>query len=131
MRRLVQQASIPYDVLGQIPNVNSIESWVRDRLVYTVDYPVEILRSPDNMLATIRRTGYFNGDCDDATILASALVNAMRYPVRFVAITDNIWDEGYSHVYCQYYFNNAWRDIDATEPEGTIIVYPSAMLVTV
>jgi transglutaminase-like putative cysteine protease len=130
MRRLVNESF----VLG-MPTIKYdpkyIEEWVRERMIYTVDDPVEIIRTPANMFATISKTGHFNGDCDDAAILVCAIAHNLGMNCRLVAISDGILDQNYSHVFTEIQYNNEWVAVDPTIPDGTDIIAPNCLKVTI
>jgi len=62
----------------------AIERWVRARLHYVRDgLNIETLKSPQRMLAEIRSAGLAVGDCDDASMLAAALLLAVGHRPAF------------------------------------------------
>lgn len=130
MRQLVRESRKPGETFYDIP---ALCSFVRHHLVYTDDVPVEVIRTPENMLGAISRTGTFVGDCDDASILCAYYAYHSQIPVRFVAIERSMFDGYYSHVFCEMYDENQWCWIqcDATEPDTTMIQYWKAMKVLV
>jgi len=131
MRRLAREDQIPYDLISQIGSVTHIESWVRERLIYTVDIPVEVLRTTSNIISNIRNTGRFNGDCDDAAILVSSICMGLNIPCWIVAIKDGILDSNYSHVFVEASYEEGRLIIDPTVSQDIEIVYSSCMKVKV
>lgn len=78
-----------------IAEVRALHAFVRDRIRYTNDtYGVETIRTPKATLDS----GV--GDCDDKSLLLSALLGAIGRPTRFVAMGFKS-TESYSHVLAQ------------------------------
>lgn len=62
----------------------AVESWIRQHLHFVRDgLKVETLKSVDRMLAEVRESGRFIGDCDDAAILTASLLMSLGHPVAF------------------------------------------------
>lgn len=65
----------------------AVRAWVARHLRYTRDgLQVETLKTPEHMLEEIRRTGKFLGDCDDASILAAALLLSIGHQPAFLLL---------------------------------------------
>lgn len=85
--------------------IEAIFRYVRDNINYVHDVRgVETLQSPVKTLE-LRR-----GDCDDQSVLAASLLEAIRHPTRFVAV-------GYapntlSHVFAQTKLGAKWITLD-------------------
>lgn len=58
----------------------------------------ELLRTPDDMLASIERAGLAVGDCDDRTMLGAALAKAAGWDVSIVVMTPLPNDRTFRHV---------------------------------
>lgn len=87
--------------------------WVRRR-VRLVDEPIELIQPPEFLLGMLDSGHYtVDGDCDDATTLAAALIFALGIPVRFVAvrITGTV---PFAHVFCEMLAGGAWWAVDPT-----------------
>lgn len=84
-------------------------------VVGIVDEFEEVLISPLAMLREIAEKGNTFGDCDDAAMLAAAMLASVGASVRFAAVNRNP-DGSYAHVFCQYRFPRAddWIDFDPT-----------------
>lgn len=85
-------------------------TWINHRIAYTWDpVNVEWLQSPD---VTLRNRA---GDCDDHTILAASLLEAIGIRTRLVVIKANpSAPHKYTHVYIEYQSKGIWRPFDTT-----------------
>lgn len=94
------------DWLGE---VRSIQEFVRDRIRYVKDVvDVETLQTPDKTLLI------GSGDCDDKSVLAASLLEAIGHPTRFVAVSFDGLE--YVHVYPETLVGRAWLSVETTEP---------------
>lgn len=92
---------------GQIA---ALHRYVRDSIQYVRDVRnVETLQSPQKTLQ------YGQGDCDDKSILLSALLESIGHPTRFVAISVSPLGP-YAHVYVETKSGNKWIPLETTEP---------------
>lgn len=89
-----------------------VRRWVRSHMVL-VDEPVEMIARPEWMLEQVGRTRLV-GDCDDAAVLAGALVLALGIPVRFVAIAAPEQPDDFFHVYPEAFAGGKWTPFDPT-----------------
>ncbi|HET6406639.1 MAG TPA: transglutaminase-like domain-containing protein [Chthoniobacteraceae bacterium] len=90
--------------------VCALFDWVRRNIRYTRDiFRVELLHTPRRMLE-LRA-----GDCDDMTILLSALLISTGHPVR-LALTGFRRHKPhiYSHIYPEVNVRGKWIALDAT-----------------
>lgn len=94
----------------QYSEAEAIFNFVRDHVRYVRDVlDVETLSTPSMTLAGLI------GDCDDQTMLLSAMLESVGYTTRFVI-------EGYQapghfdHVYLQCVVDGVWFSMDPTEP---------------
>lgn len=83
----------------QVAQAQAIRTFVAGRLRFVRDpRGLELLGDPRYHIAEIRRSGYVQGDCDDAATLSGALAMAVGLPVRLVAL--GYTPAGpYTHVY--------------------------------
>lgn len=94
------------DYLGEI---RLIHQFVRDRIRYVRDVRgVETLHYPEIVL----EQGY--GDCDDKSVLASSMLEAVGAPTRFVAV--GYLPGTYCHVLPQVRVGKKWLSVETTEP---------------
>lgn len=93
--------------------------FVRDRIRYVQDvYGVETIAEPGVTLQ-VRQ-----GDCDDKSVLAGALLQSIGHPVKLVAVA---FDGGpFSHVFVETLIGPTWVPMELTEqiPFG---VYPDGI----
>jgi len=90
--------------------VCALFNWVRNNIRYTRDiFRTELLHTARRMLELQA------GDCDDMTILLSAMLISTGHPVR-LALTGFRAKKphGYSHIYPEVYVNGKWIALDAT-----------------
>lgn len=68
---------------ANFPTLDRLYAWVRAHQRFEADPAgVELIRTPESLLAATRRYQQFNGDCDDvATLLASAIACWGETPV--------------------------------------------------
>lgn len=112
---ILRRAGVPAkDRLGE---ARALFRWVQRNIRYTRDIlTVELLHSARRMLE-LRA-----GDCDDMTILLSAMLLATGHPVRLVlAGFDPRRPHAYSHIYPEVHVAGRWIAVDATldGPMGT------------
>ena len=80
----------------------------------------EVLRSPEFMLNDFLYLGYFEGDCDDASIMGAAMWSLAGFPVRFVAIRYSANAKGFEHVFVEVWRLGEWMAFDPTVAPGTV-----------
>ena len=121
MRRLVNDGkkSVPVrlmaaNIVKRLPpkdwinEARLIQRWVRDNIRYTKDiYGVETLHSAEKVL----ELEY--GDCDDKSILVSAMLESIGHPTRFKAV--GFSRNALSHVYPQVKIKGQWIPVETTE----------------
>lgn len=101
--------------------VAAVHAWVRDAVRYTQDVrDVETLKTP---IETLRSMA---GDCDDKSLLAGTLLEAIGFRVRYVAVGFEAPGE-YEHVYLEVLIGAHWVSVETTEqvalgwaPRGTL-----------
>lgn len=139
MRKLIQQsiatpivrravtsiiANVPVnDFYGQ---AYAVREWLANHVVFLRDPTgVELLHSPEWLLRTIIADGAAHVDCDDAAILAGALMGAIGWSVELVTVA--LLDSGqFCHVYCSASApsvafvddtgEQVWIEFDTTRP---------------
>ncbi len=95
-----------------------MDRWIRSRFRYRKELH-EVVRTPEFMLDELERTGYCEGDCDCISVFYAAIVKALGYRVRFVAIRYSDPTE-FQHVFCEYWNGLTWTRLDPTAPAGTV-----------
>jgi len=86
-----------------------LQRYVRDNIRYVRDIRnVETLHSADKIIE------YNYGDCDDKSILISALLESIGHPTRLVAMGIN--GSEFCHVYVETKIGKAWVGVETTEP---------------
>lgn len=104
---LIQNGIQPKDYLGEI---RTLFEWVQSNIRYTRDiHRVELLHSARRML-DLRA-----GDCDDMTILLSAMIKSIGHPVRIVLVGFNPRRQRlFTHIYLEAFFKGWWIPLDPT-----------------
>lgn len=87
----------------------AVQQWVRDGIRYVKDIrDIETLSDP----VTTLEIG--QGDCDDKSLLVSAMLESLGHPTRFVAVA---FRPGlYEHVYVETKIGRDWESVETTEP---------------
>jgi transglutaminase-like putative cysteine protease len=90
--------------------IRTLFEWVRQNVRYTRDiHRVELLHTAKRML-DLRA-----GDCDDMTILLSAMLKAIGHPVRIVLVGFNPRKRMlFTHVYLEAFCKGRWIPLDPT-----------------
>jgi transglutaminase-like putative cysteine protease len=105
---ILRQCGIrPKDYLGEI---RSLFEWVKCNIRYTRDiYRVELLHTARRMIE-LRA-----GDCDDMTILLSAMLKSIGHPVRLVLVGFNPQKKNlFTHIYLEAFYKGWWIPLDPT-----------------
>jgi transglutaminase-like putative cysteine protease len=105
---ILRQCGIrPKNYLGEI---RALFEWVRRNVRYTRDiHRVELLHTARRMLE-LRA-----GDCDDMTILLSAMLKSIGHPVRLVLVGFNPMKKKlFTHIYLEVFYKGRWIPLDAT-----------------
>lgn len=100
-------------------NLDTIDNVVRGNFHYRGENQ-EVLRTPLFMWRDWTERGFFEGDCDDVSIMFATILKVLGVPVRFVAIRyDN--HENFEHVFIEAYdkLRAGWRVFDPTVEPGT------------
>jgi hypothetical protein len=104
----------PKDWSGE---VKAIQRWTRDNIRYVRDIQgVETLHSASKIL----ELGY--GDCDDKSILVSAMLQSVGYPVKLKAV--GFTSNTLSHIYPMVKLEGQWIAVETTEKGWTIGMEP-------
>ena len=89
--------------------VGAIHEFVRDSIRYVKDIEgVETLASPDKTLLMLQ------GDCDDKSLLAAALLLSLGHQTRFVAVGNS--PNNFVHVLIETKVALKWWPVETTEP---------------
>lgn len=89
--------------------VRTIHGWVRDNVKYLPDVRgVETIQTPDYTLSMM------SGDCDDSSVLTSALLEALGKQTRFLAQAVRGGD--FSHVSSQVLLGTRWVNLETIVP---------------
>jgi transglutaminase-like putative cysteine protease len=104
---LIENAVPPKDYFSEI---GTLFEWVKNNVRYTRDiHRVELLHSARRMLE-LRA-----GDCDDMTILLSAMLKSVGHPVRLVLVGFNPKRKGlFTHIYLEAFCKGKWISLDPT-----------------
>lgn len=105
---------------GWIAQIREIQSWVQDNIRYIQDPTddtggVELVQTPQKTL------DYAAGDCDDQSVLVSALLSALGHPTRFIAVGFN--GQPLSHVLVQTKVGSSgddrrdWASVETIQPQ--------------
>ncbi len=97
----------PKSYLGEI---HALFDWVQRNVRYTRDiYRVELLHTARRMIE-LRA-----GDCDDMTILLSAMLKSVGHPVRLVLVGFNPRQKQlFTHIFLEAFFQGRWIPLDPT-----------------
>jgi len=98
--------------------VRALFNFVQSHFHYVNDpFDIELLKSPDVSDAEIERTGFFMGDCDDASTYLAALLKSVGYAPYFIVATPADSDSfDLSHVYVKVNIPSMdlWITLDPT-----------------
>jgi transglutaminase-like putative cysteine protease len=93
--------------------VHTFRSWVFGH-VTLIGEPEEFLIPPVHAISEINKIGTFYGDCDDASMLLSAMLKVVGIKTRFRAVFQTP-DGSYSHVFTEAHLPEiGWLALDAT-----------------
>ena len=94
----------------------AIRQWLNRRFKFVRDpRGVELLKSPQVMLAEWEQHGEAVGDCDDAAILGASVALAAGYRVRWVLLGFKPGGP-FGHIYAEALEAGRWQDFDITRP---------------
>ena len=107
LARQITQGIPQKDWLGE---ARAIHQFVRDRIRYVQDPAgLELVQIPEETLR-VRA-----GDCDDKSVLAGALLQAINHPVRLRAVGLNRAGQ-FQHVFPETRIGSRWLSVETTEP---------------
>ena len=107
--RLLPGSSDPVQLATRIRN------YIARRLTRIMERP-EQLHPPDWLLYQMQR-GPVAGDCDDAAMLAAALLASLGFDVHFV-VFQNLANPDDMHVFTEVFTANGWIPVDPAVPIG-------------
>jgi hypothetical protein len=105
---ILRQGGVPAkDYAGEI---RALFEWVKRNIRYTRDiHRVELLHTARRMLQ-LRA-----GDCDDMTILLSAMLKSIGHPVQLVLVGFNPRKKQlFTHIYLEAFCRGGWVPLDPT-----------------
>ena len=74
--------------LDDVCRMQRVRAWVRDSVQYERDpRGGDLLHDPVTMIERVQAQGNVAGDCDDASLLTSALLESLGIATRFTAIS--------------------------------------------
>jgi len=86
-----------------------IHAFVRDEIRYIKD-----IRGCETLQTPVQTLRIGQGDCDDKSMLAAALLESIGHPTRFVAV--GFQPGNFSHVFPQTKIAGKWVTLETTEP---------------
>jgi transglutaminase-like putative cysteine protease len=110
---------------GPADLTRAVEAFVRQHVTLVDEYE-ELIQHPVVMLQMIRLRGAATGDCDDAAVLAAALLLSVGIKVRFKAVWPDPGTGGFQHVFLEYQRGDKWIALDTTISHAP--VYPGEVL---
>lgn len=113
---------------GLAETVTDLDRWIRLRYRFLEDGDLEVIQTPQLMLEEIYQLGFFQGDCDDVTTFGAAILKALGYVVRLVAIRTNPSNPEFLHVFLEANTPYGWRRLDPTVQPGLIHVSYGSMV---
>jgi hypothetical protein len=117
MHGLAVEATNVFHIADSFRDPIQFDAWFRQNYRYRPENE-EIVRTPARMVADFNTLGYFEGDCDDAATFYAAVIRAMGFPVRFVAIRYDPTPD-FKHVFIEYKNLFDWIRLDPTVAPGT------------
>lgn len=107
---------LPVQARDERAEVRSVFEWVRNHVRYTRDpWFAEAVTDAPTMIEKIQLEGVVAGDCDDASVLLGALLQAIGYPVE-LAIESFDGSGSPSHVLVKTWIHGRPIHLDATVP---------------
>lgn len=121
---VINTALVAANIANRAPNarteIQRVQKWVQKNIQYVLDpLSIELLQSPT---VTLKRR---QGDCDDQTALMCALLSALGYVCRMVAIG---FKKGtYAHVYCEVQIDGKWTAAETIKPWALGVTAPGVV----
>lgn len=100
-----------HDVLQKdyLTEIKRVHVFVQNNIRYVRDInDVETLQTPDKTLELGQ------GDCDDKSMLAAAMLESIGHPTRFIAVGRGKGE--FEHVYVETLYGSMWIPLECTEP---------------
>lgn len=106
------------DPTDKMSQVYAVRDWLAAHIHFLRDPAgVELLHTPEWQLREIFAHGAARVDCDDAAILAGALMGSIGWNVTLVTAAFGERDAPYAHVWCSVSLDGAdWTELDVTRP---------------
>jgi transglutaminase-like putative cysteine protease len=102
--------------------VSALHKWVVRNIQYVRDIDgLETLQTP------LKTLEYGQGDCDDQSILMAALLRAVGFPARFVAIKVDQFGP-FVHVFSEANLGTVWFPLETTERWGPGVAPPRIVI---
>lgn len=102
----------------EVEEIRTLFNFVQGHFHYINDpYDIELIKSPEVSDAEIDRTGFFMGDCDDASTYLAALLKSVGYQPYFaLAAPTDTGSFDLSHVYVKVVIPSLdqWVTLDPT-----------------
>lgn len=95
----------------------SVFRFVRDHIRYTRD-----IRGCETLQTPVQTLKIRQGDCDDHSTLAAALLESLGHPTRFIAV--GFQPNAFSHVFVQTKIGPKWITLECTMKDWRIGVTP-------
>ncbi len=120
------------DLAAQFYGAPGLEVWIRGGHFQYRGEDREVLRTVARMFADLDSMGHVEGDCDDISTFAAAILTRMGIRNRFVAIRYG-GDPEYRHVFGEWWntVSQEWERFDVTVPRGTVHEEDERMVVDV
>ena len=97
--------------------VEAIWEWVRENIRFVRD-----IRGVETLATPARTLDIGQGDCDDMSVLISALLESLSHPTRFVAVGFRPGE--LSHVFTETRIGNRWVPLETSIDGAYIGWYP-------
>jgi transglutaminase-like putative cysteine protease len=97
--------------------VEAIWDWVRENIRFVRD-----IRGIETIATPARTLDIGQGDCDDMSVLISALLESLSHPTRFVAVGFRPGE--LSHVFTETRIGNRWVPLETSIDGSYIGWYP-------
>lgn len=101
-----------FHATGPADYARSVRAFVRGHMTL-YNEGEELLIHPGQALTDLRERGMLWGDCDDAAMLAAALLLVQGIAVRFKAIEQRTTGD-FAHVFLEYQMAGKWIPMDPT-----------------
>lgn len=97
----------------------AVRAWLVKHFRFVRDpRSIELLEEPSVHIRNVQRTGYTQGDCDDAATLGAALASAIGMDGQLTAEAFMFKDAPYQHVFAVLNTPAGPLDLDTTRPQS-------------